>query len=108
MKTLNHGDFVRLPVWNHLTFVSVGTVRGYLGEDSTDTDPPWVTYTGAVLTDSSAFYAEKAAKAAKAIVIEDGEVVEIENARYRVQVMRGCQMRPVYCDPIHFEPVEKA
>lgn len=115
MKTLQHGDTVRLATWQapyDITTATVGTSAGYAkehGDSFTSDGAPWTSYTGTTLYgDRSAALAaqeKRRAACARSIELVDGEHVMIEGTRYSVRVVPGNARGPRNCDPIHFVPM---
>lgn len=119
IRTLSNGDLVRLSGWNHVTFAKAGSVEGYASSNGDDPAPAlaraqanghalaWVSYAGgALVNDRGAYFAEQKRKAASAVTLEPGEVVQMEGRFYRVRVMARCEARPIYSDPIKLDPCE--
>ena len=110
MLNLNHGSTIRLAAWN--AFAIVGTIQSYcsprfaaMARARGDAEA-WASYAGAAITDHRSYYIKHKADVASAIIVEHGQVVEIEGNRYSVKVMRGCLPSPQFSDPIHFIPVK--
>lgn len=116
--TLNHSDLVKLAAWDHMTAAKVGTIEGMCAGWSAEEvaralrtardnshEIAFVTYAGASISSSRAFYDRKRMEVASAIVIEHGQNVEVEGRTYTVEVLKGCERAPKYCDPIRLTPV---
>lgn len=117
--SLAHGQLIRLASWTH-SYAKFGTVEGFGFEHGTEGiawsvrraiaerhQMAFSTYTGSRLTDSKAFYADEAQKAASAIVVADGDLIRAEGRMYRVKVVQGNGGQfPKNSDPIHFTPVD--
>lgn len=117
MITLTNGDQVRLAAWEHAS-VPVTTVRGYAAEykENPETtyqraverghNTAWTTFTGHMLygnaEEGRRALAERRAKYDKAVVVEDGEQVEIEGEIFTVKVLPRNEKAPYNSDPIHF------
>lgn len=117
MTILKHDDHVRLEGWEGIS-VKVGTARGYAASYNGDQEEAhqravknghntaWTVYTGTALYGDRAYGALKAAERMenfiKAILLADGQVVEIEGERFTVKVIRRNEKYPVNSDPIHF------
>jgi hypothetical protein len=111
MKTLTHRQFVRMENWSMQEAFEVGTLEGYAAENKEDIakalerairnghDLAWTINCGTVITNTRGYYEREEAKKANAVVLCEGEAVQIEGRQYKVKVM-GKQ----YADPIHFIP----
>lgn len=116
--SLAHGQLIRLASWTH-SYAKFGTVEGFGFELGTEGiawsvrraiaerhQMAFSTYTGSCLTDSKAFYADEAQKAASAIVVAEGDLIRAEGRMYRVRVIAGNGGPfPKNSDPIHFDLV---
>ena len=118
MKTLKHGEQVKIAGCKWMDRIKVGAIEGYAKEGGQDdaeatiqrtiaNEHPlaWTNNAGYCIT---AQYAGKEAKTQqekeafeKATMLEAHEEVEIEGRKYHVRIM-GLQ----YSDPIHFIPVK--
>lgn len=108
ITTLKHGQAVRLPAWDAMTFAKVFTVGGYARDHGSDPasvryEPPCATYAGTTITTDQGHYDRLRAQAARAAVVEDGELVVIEGALFRVRVVGRSYAAPRVSDPIHFQ-----
>lgn len=115
-RVLAHGDGIRLAAWASPSFATVFGIEGYALANNRDPQAdraraverghPVVgsIHTGSTLTDSRAFYERERERYAAAVVLEPGQIVEIEGARYRVEVVRGNDQFPRNSDPIRFVP----
>lgn len=124
MLTLKHGDTVRLATWAHpydRTTATVGTVRAYCANYGESPDAAfakarslghataWTTYVGGALLGSASERAaqreRELAALARAVILADGDTVQIEGGLYAVLVVPGNLKGPRNCDPIKFIPV---
>jgi len=121
MKTLAHNDRIRIATWSYAT-ATVGTARGYavemnephrygengpIAEENAITNGHcivWSSYVGAALVNdpSGAYHAQKKAEHDAAIIVSNGETVEIDGGIYTVDVLPGQRLNPRYSDPIKF------
>lgn len=122
--TLAHGSTLRLATWAYPysnATAEVVTARGYAtknGEDAETAharaagfghDTCWTYSSGGTLVDSKAYRdamraAEDAAFAAS-VVVEHGQLVEIEGVAYRVHVNHGNTRKPANSNPVSFRRV---
>jgi hypothetical protein len=121
MTKLQHRDRVRLATWAHpydRVTVEVGTARGYAAEYREDGeeahqralsrghDTAYTVHVGsALLGSASARQAQREredANLAQAVLLADGDEVEIEGEAFRVRVMPGNLTQVRNSDPIHF------
>jgi len=109
MMKLAHKSEVRLESWP-IQVAIVGTLNGFC-PDYAETARErkqaecWTVFTGTVIAADPSIYDHARRRHAEAIVVEDGQVVEIEGRRYRVVVNSRNHERPVNSDPIKFEEV---
>lgn len=117
MKTLKHGEQVKIAGAIWVDHITVGTVEGCTKERKGDVtealqraktnghEIAWTNKSGYCLTADYAGKAEKIAKDKEAFelatMLEAGEEVEIEGRKYTVKI-NGLK----YCDPISFVPVK--
>jgi hypothetical protein len=122
MIKLSHGDRVRLSTWvgpyaDNATTV-VGTARGFAASHGQDPqalhgrelanghDTAFTTFSGFMLfgdgRSTEEAIAKAKAEAAKATVLDDGDMVEIEGEMFMVCVVRDNDRGPNTCDPITF------
>ena len=112
MTTIRHGDRIRLASWVYAT-ASVATLIGFHKGDEAAAaasrarhpkEPEvFAVFAGTVLSDSRSFYERDKALHAAAVVVADGETVEVDGLRYAIKVMSGNDGRfPRNSDPIHF------
>ena len=109
MTNLSYGTNVRLATWGN-SYAKIGTLDGYCtpaqAEISRKRGEPeaWTTFAGTCLTTSKQYYADEARKYADAVVIADGETVDIDGNLYVVNVIKGnAGPYPRNSDPIHFK-----
>jgi hypothetical protein len=116
MIELKHGDLIRFPRWDAMSYASIGTTRGYYaelrrsGENVTlcgDAEV-WTVYAGsAIVDDGGAYYRRERERASHAITVNAGDTVRVEGREYIVRPVRGSDgPSPRFSDPIHFEPAE--
>jgi hypothetical protein len=114
MQTINHGAFVTVAGWNRAYAFS--TLAGYVAKTNRDLAPAraraianghdlaWCINSGTCLYGDKAAgaraLAQEAAELASAVIVADGEQVQIDGELYTVKVM-GQR----YSDPIHFKRV---
>ena len=121
--TITHRQRVRLATWFDNITAEVFTISGYAVERGDDPaakikravefghDMACTIYTGATLLGDRAeatrrLDAERAAAAA-AVILTNGQTVEIDGTLYTVRVMPGnAGKSPTNSDPIHFIPVQ--
>ncbi len=117
--TLKPEALVRLPGWHKTIYAHFNTVRAAVAEYSGDPEAAFrravdrghptafINYSGTTLSNSPEFYAEEDRKAATAVTLEDGQIIEVEGEpeMYMVRVVKGCYARPVYSDPIKLVPI---
>ena len=126
IKTLQHGEQVKVVGMKFRPEITVGTVEGYARQYNNDPAEalalnaanakasPWTHYplawtnkaAGVLVADyagKAAWLAEKQSKFDSATTLAHGELVEIEGQRYTVHVLdRADQVS----DPVHFLPVK--
>lgn len=118
---LVHGQYFRLASWQYDTcYGSIFSVAGYYRENYADEakvaegiaravrlghDLVSSVYSGSILTTSKEFYRREAQRAEMAVVLEEGQTVELEGETYVVTVARGNLRNPVNSNPIGFKKV---
>lgn len=117
MKLLAHGTPVKLAGWSDIS-VPVGTARGFAAEYQEDTEAAheralknghhtaWTMFAGTALYGDRVYGAAKAAERKQlfesAVLLVDGETVDIEGEQFTVKVIKRNEKHPVNSDPIHF------
>jgi hypothetical protein len=107
MKTLMHGDNVRVKSWQG-GYATLYTLEGYCGalaaQHRAEGEPEaWAVYNGGALVDSAAFRDQARKRHNAAVIVQDGERVQIGDATYQVAVApRNAGAFPENCCPIAF------
>jgi hypothetical protein len=120
-KQIKHGDLIKLAAWKIET-AKVCTLVGFYsapqyssGVDvvaavaqsrSRGNPEVFATFAGHVIAADPGIYKRDVARNAAAIVVEDGETVEVDGKSYTVKVARGNHDYPRNSDPISFVPVD--
>jgi len=122
---LKPGDTVRLAGWTRFPYdtctAEVGTARAYAaqyGEDPQEAHDralgfghatAYTIYSGGALVDcrvtAARMAAERAERFARAVTLNEGDVVEIEGELFGVSAAWGNKASPRNSDPIHFKRV---
>ena len=123
MHILSYDQAVRLPGWGDTEFATVFTVRGYAAQNGMNPDEyeerargnghalAGTIYSSGALVGDRALAArmrdERRARAAGALTLTAGAIVQIYGRRYRVVVNAGNDgPAPRNSDPIAFKPME--
>jgi len=104
-------ETVRLMEWRHeyCTLSTLHDFRTKYGGKPTDETPElWAIFAGTALSSNPDFYHREKSKWATSIVIHDGQVIRCQGNQYRVEVLKGCESFPRYCDPIKFHLISPA
>lgn len=115
MIKLVHGQDIKIPSWDSMTYANFSTLRGYLQNIhqseveklmksalENGNDEAWCVYPGTAISSSPDYYNRLLVKAKAAILINHDELVDIEGKIFKVNVLSGCHKRPIYSDPIKF------
>ena len=116
MKTLTHGQQIKTTIDNHRPVITVGTIAGFAAAMKDDVGQAtvqaiangwslaWTNKAPAVLESPYAGIELRRAKEADAyaaaVIVEDGEIVEIDGRQYKARYVR----REV-SDPVKFDLV---
>ena len=117
VRTLVYRQQIKTTRDRYEPVITIGTLRGYAAENGEDPDvaikilkgfghsvAPWTMLHAAAITadypGKAEAHEQKRKAYAEAVLIEDGEMVEIEGILYRAKYMR-----PNCSDPVHFLPV---